>query len=99
MKAYAVDTSAWGGYCYSIEVSLFFSRCCADHRDLHCVRHSFPTRRSSDLHSTCCRRFSETGARTRSKSTRSRPRSEEHTSELQSPDTISYAVSCLQKQK
>src|SRR5213082_4326029 len=27
----------------------------------------------------------------------SRPRSEEHTSELQSPDTISYAVFCLKK--
>src|SRR5213082_3835021 len=26
------------------------------------------------------------------------PRSEEHTSELQSPDTISYAVFCLKKQ-
>src|SRR6187200_3518231 len=28
-----------------------------------------------------------------------RPRSEEHTSELQSPDTISYAVFCLKKKK
>src|SRR5213082_4174357 len=27
------------------------------------------------------------------------PRSEEHTSELQSPDTRSYAVFCLQKKK
>src|SRR5213082_4265199 len=27
------------------------------------------------------------------------PRSEEHTSELQSPDTISYAVFCLKKKK
>src|SRR6187200_828944 len=29
----------------------------------------------------------------------SRSRSEEHTSELQSPDTISYAVFCLKKKK
>jgi len=28
-----------------------------------------------------------------------RPRSEEHTSELQSPHTISYAVFCLKKKK
>src|SRR6187200_3760313 len=28
-----------------------------------------------------------------------RPRSEEHTYELQSPDTISYAVFCLKKKK
>src|SRR6187200_3660117 len=30
---------------------------------------------------------------------RARVRSEEHTSELQSPDTISYAVFCLKKKK
>src|SRR6187200_1966422 len=29
----------------------FFFYCYGDHRDLHCVRHSFPTRRSSDLDS------------------------------------------------
>src|SRR5213082_3819513 len=28
-----------------------------------------------------------------------RPRSEEHTSELQSPDTLSYAVFCLKQQQ
>src|SRR3546814_14222946 len=28
---------------------LFFFYCCGDHRDLHVLTHSFPTRRSSDL--------------------------------------------------
>src|SRR3546814_17676211 len=27
----------------------FFVLCCGDHRDLHVLTHSFPTRRSSDL--------------------------------------------------
>src|SRR3546814_4234539 len=27
----------------------FFFECYADHRDLHCLTHSFPTRRSADL--------------------------------------------------
>src|SRR5213082_685349 len=45
------------------------------------------------------------GPRASSRRRRSRPcpssprRSEEHTSELQSPDTISYAVFCLQQKK
>src|SRR3546814_15599341 len=28
---------------------MFFFYCSGDHRDLHCLTHSFPTRRSSDL--------------------------------------------------
>src|SRR3546814_14214972 len=30
-------------------LSLFFFQCYRDHRDLHVLTHSFPTRRSSDL--------------------------------------------------
>src|SRR5213079_1225718 len=75
---------------------VFFFKCYGDHRDLHNNRHSFPTRRSSDL----------TPARATIRVT-SLPggnsieftgvRSEEHTSELQSPVVISYAVFCLNK--
>src|SRR5437867_11635001 len=64
----------------------FFFLCYLLHRDLH----SFPTRRSSDLcrpsrrwrttsTATCARRSSASAGRCR------RARSEEHTSELQSP--------------
>src|SRR3546814_4213956 len=81
-----------------------------DHRDLHVLTHSFPTRRTSDL---------RRGGRCRRAGTRDvRPcpmiplppttriylacgatdmRSEEHTSELQSLMRISYAVFCLKK--
>src|SRR3546814_7703589 len=118
-----------------------------DHRDLHVLTHSFPTRRSSDLHernttmnnSTTPRTDPsptvDTSARARAvpatacgsspaisnsacgnRSARSRrrsamagttlswmskengePRSEEHTSELQSLMRNPYAVSCLKK--
>src|SRR5438552_14953084 len=57
--------------------SLFFFYCSGDPRDLH----SFPTRRSSDLTSpTCCPWTWHRPS--------ARPRSEEHTSELQSPDHL-----------
>src|SRR5437764_6445842 len=65
-----------------IAICFFFFKCYADHRDLH----SFPTRRSSDLRRTraltsgpACRMV------TRSASPSAVTRSEEHTSELQSP--------------
>src|SRR3546814_15079246 len=32
-----------------VSVLCFFFSCCGDHRDLHVLTHSFPTRRSSDL--------------------------------------------------
>src|SRR5438552_16394876 len=65
----------------------------ADHRTLH----SFPTRRSSDLDQTSARSWSTTYTVARSASSsptansamrRSTTRSEEHTSELQSPDHL-----------
>src|SRR5216110_3057971 len=77
---------------------LFFFQSSADHRDLHKLTHSFPTRRSSDL--------ARLTARPGGQSLKSQPgsislpgrrsmRSEEHTSELQSRELISYAVFCL----
>src|SRR5438876_8433077 len=68
----------------------FFFQSSRDHRDLH----SFPTRRSSDLWSRRNQRATRPIQRTTSPSCRSVPspstsptslRSEEHTSELQSP--------------
>src|SRR5881394_2764051 len=58
--------------------------------------HSFPTRRSSDL---AARRTLLAGSREPSHVLKSPPRSEEHTSELQSHHPISYAVFCLKKKK
>src|SRR3546814_11360153 len=92
----------------------FFFECYGDHRDLHVLTRSFPTRRSSDLLArrhrtpTCERRRAQPGA-TLPRGTPARPwpgapaaalrrRSEEHTSELQSLMRISYAVFCLNKQ-
>src|SRR3546814_10311563 len=85
-------------------------QCYGDHRDLHVLTHSFPTRRSSDR----CTRFIDLDALTSEEraeaqgKTPSTPviddelvkllgdaRSEEHTSELQSLMRISYAVFCL----
>src|SRR5213079_3731695 len=81
----------------NLATSLFFY-CYGDHRDLHNNRHSFPTRRSSDLPG-------ERGRLAVRPPGPVRPgadplpagRSEEHTSELQSPVVISYAVFCLKK--
>src|SRR5438876_7131172 len=71
--------------------SSFFFSCYGDHRDLH----SFPTRRSSDLRSNdlmkCRSKSSSDASSPRQRSSiasahaRSDLRSEEHTSELQSP--------------
>src|SRR3546814_12775780 len=89
---------------------LFFFSCYGDHRDLHVLTHSFPTRRSSDLpppRAAACRRPRSAGRHRCAAPTaapRTTPnscswRSEEHTSEFQSLMRISYAVFCLQKKK
>src|SRR5438552_8295406 len=67
--------------------SLFFFQCSVHHRDLH----SFPTRRSSDLVSRrrgTPRRASSTSKPARHSGASDVARSEEHTSELQSPDHL-----------
>src|SRR5688500_20342695 len=62
-------------------IFFFFFYCYSDHRDLH----SFPTRRSSDLdalpRAPACRSTAPPSA----PQSPGAPRSEEHTSELQSP--------------
>src|SRR3546814_17677820 len=89
----------------------FFFSCYGDHRDLHVLTHSFPTRRSSDLFADpteACRNthlvttdvwtsmdFEAENEERRKAFTNWR--SEEHTSELQSLMRISYAVFCLKK--
>src|SRR5947208_12219952 len=64
----------------------FFFYCYGDPRDLH----SFPTRRSSDLQRARQRRppAQRTRAQEDELPVRVRTRSEEHTSELQSPDHL-----------
>src|SRR6187200_3474438 len=49
------------------------------------------------LFRSCARRRRRSPALPASRRAGTRARSEEHTSELQSPDTISYAVFCLKK--
>src|SRR3546814_6152251 len=85
---------------------VFFFLLYADHRDLHLLTHSFPTRRSSDLSRARGRRSTGLMTTSRRSSRRARARrsststrSEEHTSELQSLMSISYAVFCLKKKK
>src|SRR5438552_7290650 len=72
--------------------------CADDHKDLH----SFPTRRSSDLYGDPTHRFTERPAARRGKrfeEPRAFPaRSEEHTSELQSPDQLVLRL-LLEKKK
>src|SRR3546814_6066900 len=77
-----------------------------DHRDLHVLTHSFPTRRSSDRPRAPAPASARRHNRARgspastpqSACAHARPRrSEEHTSELQSLMRISYAVFCLKK--
>src|SRR3546814_19859620 len=89
----------------------FFFSSSGDHRDLHVLTPSFPTRRSSDriVAGPCAMRRKNIG-----KSeclgclhankpsaidipSATQQRSEEHTSELQSLMRISYAVFCLKK--
>src|SRR3546814_8552972 len=89
---------------YFALLCLFFFKCYVDHRDLHVLTHSFPTRRSSDL-SSAGRSRTSAASPERFSSNFPRPRlpdplqgrSEEHTSELQSLMRISYAVFCLKK--
>src|SRR3546814_4434887 len=97
---------------------LFFFYWYGDHRDLHVLTHSFPTRRSSDLgvldvaerapvgedpvhHAgvdyACDGVVVEVLLVRRPFGVIGEPRSEEHTSELQSLMRISYAVFCLKK--
>src|SRR6266446_7147469 len=68
---------------YSCVSAFFFFKFYGDHPDLH----SFPTRRSSDLPASAARspRFACHTRRTVPSSSREAGRSEEHTSELQSP--------------
>src|SRR5438552_5465293 len=62
----------------------FFFYWSVDHRDLH----SFPTRRSSDLTTSPSRSSSPTWSSSCARFSRPAARSEEHTSELQSPDHL-----------
>src|SRR3546814_19920072 len=86
---------------------VFFVEWYGDHRVLHLLTHSFPTRRSSDLRHggrpapsrrRCGRRADPASVPRCSAAQRPPERSEEHTSELQSLMRISYAVFCLKKQ-
>src|SRR3546814_6838810 len=87
-------------------VYLFFELY-GDHRDLHVLTHSFPTRRSSDLgwghHQQLLRLRLGSGhpqpGRRRPPGRRGLESSEEHTSEPQSLMRISYAVLCLKKKQ
>src|SRR3546814_11842737 len=73
-----------------------------DHRDLHVLTHSFPTRRSADLKLTVRSTGRIIGTVRFGQLEVERggviKRSEEHTSELQSLMRTSYAVFCLNKQ-
>src|SRR5881392_4366628 len=75
---------------------MFFFEGYGDHRDLHNAQHSFPARRSSDLVREDAFDRPLERARIRVEPLVP-PRSEEHTSGLQSLCVISYAVFCLQK--
>src|SRR5207244_12322663 len=85
-------------YSWSLLPTFFFFYSHLHHRDLH----SFPTRRSSDLmrgpgHTPCapCRVSTDTT----SGASRGAPRSEEHTSELQSPDHLVCRLLLEKKKK
>src|SRR5213082_3762820 len=66
--------------------------------EIYTVSDTFPTRRSSDLLAWQELLVLRQESNSLLKQV-SAVRSEEHTSELQSPDTISYAVFCLKKKK
>src|SRR3546814_9225183 len=93
-------------------VCVFFFSGLGDHRVLHVLTHSFPTRRSSDLFALVVANFPSDGflgACTRMGKLRNSGdsgggyfssnvwRSEEHTSDLQSLMRIPYAAFCLTK--
>src|SRR3546814_2755375 len=89
---------------------VFFFKGDGDHRDLHVLTHSFPTRRSADLRRRHWRSYhglrrgieedlafaEDLCSRTNTVACHQR-RSEEHTSELQSLMRISSAVFCFQQ--
>src|SRR3546814_6399088 len=93
----------------SVLVHLLFFYLYGDHRELHVLTHSFPTRRSSDLvaqpleveQDRCVDRQRQLAAVHQVEDLAPLAavvwRSEEHTSELQSLMRISYAVFCLKK--
>src|SRR3546814_1095736 len=97
----------------SQQLSDFFFSWYDEHRDLHVLTHSFPTRRSSDLKpGFCCCACGRvvvvhcSGASLlkvremklgKLERAQTQCRSEEHTSELQSLLRMSYAVFCLKK--
>src|SRR3546814_17902340 len=85
---------------------------CGHHRNLPLLTHTFPTRRSSELflyeamqtlnatdEAAALTRFDELLVAHAAHSFGNASRSEEHTSELQSLMSISYAVFCLKKKK
>src|SRR6059058_6270434 len=84
--------------------TFFFFKGTGHHRYLYVVTHSFPTRRSSDL-AICVAPHKNNSRSAGNRSTAIHHdririlRSEEHTSELQSRNDISYAVFCLKKKK
>src|SRR6056297_234368 len=78
---------------------VFFFKGYGDHRDLHVLTHSFPTRRSSDLSRPRRKSRPRFSPQSDTCAQRTARRSEEHTSELQSHRRISYAVFCLKKKK
>src|SRR6056297_3867908 len=77
----------------------FFFKGYGDHRDLHVLTHSFPTRRSSDLSRPRRKSRPRFSPQSDTCAQRTARRSEEHTSELQSHRRISYAVFCLKKKR
>src|SRR5213075_3538835 len=82
----------------AVTAAHFFFKGHGDHRDLHNKAHSFPTRRSSDLHRRRQRGQARLGIlpqRLGHAPYQLGWRSEEHTSELQSRLATSYAVICL----
>src|SRR5210317_353905 len=78
------------------EEKFFFIQRYGDHRDLHPILHSFPTRRSSDLKQKTAYELYESNW---SSDVCSSDRSDEHTSELHSHSEISYAVFCLRSEE
>src|SRR3546814_10817820 len=95
--------ATWLPACVGVLAGIVVFSLYGDHRDLHVLTHSFPTRRSSDLTEHLVQLL--TGNATEAITRRGHEalptfgvRSEEHTSELQSLLRISYAVFCLKKQ-
>src|SRR5216110_3935460 len=90
-------------YIFFFLLFFFFFYSHGDNRYLHKLTHSFPTRRSSDLGIVIAGDPDPVAAALQEAQHRAvgvgDSRSEEHTSELQSRELISYAVFCLKKKK